>query len=99
MKKLLLATLTAFALMTAVCGASPATPASVAPEAGSIAGIVDSQINGHAVIENGSILGIQDDDIEFTRGCCSHHRGVSYCDSSVGRLVCNDGTYSPSCGC
>jgi hypothetical protein len=34
-----------------------------------------------------------------TRGCCSWHGGVDYCDSSVGRYVCNDGTYSPSCGC
>lgn len=33
------------------------------------------------------------------RGCCSWHGGVAYCDTSVGRLVCNDGTYSPSCGC
>ena len=33
------------------------------------------------------------------RGCCSWHDGVSYCDTSVGRYVCNDGTYSPSCGC
>lgn len=32
-------------------------------------------------------------------GCCSYHGGVSYCDTSVGRYVCNDGTYSPSCGC
>jgi len=32
-------------------------------------------------------------------GCCSWHGGVSYCDTSVGRYVCNDGTYSPSCGC
>src|SRR5712692_5133285 len=36
---------------------------------------------------------------EATRGCCSWHSGVSYCDSSAGRYVCNDGTYSPSCGC
>jgi hypothetical protein len=34
-----------------------------------------------------------------TRGCCSWHGGVSYCDSSAGRYVCNDGTYSTSCGC
>ena len=34
-----------------------------------------------------------------TRGCCSHHGGVSYCDSSTGRYVCADGTYSPSCTC
>lgn len=33
------------------------------------------------------------------RGCCSWHGGVGYCDSRVGSLVCNDGTYSPSCGC
>ena len=32
-------------------------------------------------------------------GCCSWHGGQSYCDSSVGRWVCADGTYSPSCGC
>lgn len=32
-------------------------------------------------------------------GCCSWHGGVSYCDTSVGRKVCNDGTYSPSCTC
>jgi hypothetical protein len=34
-----------------------------------------------------------------TRGCCSYHGGVSYCDSSTGRYVCADGTYSPSCTC
>ncbi|MBI4035909.1 excalibur calcium-binding domain-containing protein [Candidatus Daviesbacteria bacterium] len=33
------------------------------------------------------------------QGCCSWHGGISYCDSSVGTYVCNDGTYSPSCGC
>jgi hypothetical protein len=33
------------------------------------------------------------------QGCCSHHGGIDYCDTSVGRYVCNDGTYSPSCGC
>lgn len=32
-------------------------------------------------------------------GCCSWHGGVSYCDTSVGRYVCRDNTYSPSCGC
>jgi len=31
------------------------------------------------------------------RGCCSWHGGVSGCSS--GRIVCNDGTYSPSCTC
>ena len=33
------------------------------------------------------------------RGCCSWHGGQSYCDTNMGRWVCNDGTYSPSCGC
>lgn len=32
-------------------------------------------------------------------GCCSWHGGVDYCDTSEGTYVCNDGTYSPSCGC
>lgn len=32
-------------------------------------------------------------------GCCSHHGGVGSCDGDVGRLVCRDGSYSPSCGC
>ena len=36
--------------------------------------------------------------VEATRGCCSHHGGVSGCSSS-GRQVCNDGTLSPSCTC
>lgn|GEM_PF-2565568 len=33
------------------------------------------------------------------RGCCSWHGGVARCDSNVGRLVCHDGSYSPSCIC
>lgn len=33
------------------------------------------------------------------QGCCSWHGGVAGCDTSVGRQVCNDGTYSPSCTC
>ena len=32
------------------------------------------------------------------QGCCSHHGGINYC-STTGRIVCNDGTYSPSCRC
>lgn len=36
---------------------------------------------------------------EARSGCCSWHGGVSYCDTSVGTYICNDGTYSPSCGC
>lgn len=33
------------------------------------------------------------------QGCCSWHGGVNYCDASAQTLVCNDGTYSPTCGC
>lgn len=32
------------------------------------------------------------------RGCCSHHGGVSGCNS-YGRQKCNDGTLSPTCTC
>lgn len=32
-------------------------------------------------------------------GCCSHHGGVSGCDSTTGRQLCKDGTTSPSCPC
>ncbi|WP_434579758.1 hypothetical protein [Sulfurimonas sp. NW15] len=31
-------------------------------------------------------------------GCCSWHGGVAGCSSS-GRVVCNDGTLSPTCTC
>lgn len=37
-------------------------------------------------------------EIEARRGCCSHHGGVSGCNSS-GRQVCRDGTLSPTCIC
>jgi hypothetical protein len=33
------------------------------------------------------------------RGCCSHHGSVAGCDTSVGSLICRDGSYSPTCGC
>lgn len=33
------------------------------------------------------------------RGCCSWHGGQAYCDTTTGRWVCSDGTYSPSCKC
>lgn len=32
-------------------------------------------------------------------GCCSWHHGVSHCNTSSGRIICNDGTFSPSCMC
>ena len=33
------------------------------------------------------------------RGCCSWHQGVNHCDDNTGQIVCNDGSYSPSCLC
>lgn len=36
-------------------------------------------------------------EIDERQGCCSHHNGVSHC--SYGRIICNDGSASPSCGC
>lgn len=52
----------------------------------------------------GSILGLLlvfflHSSVSAQQGCCSWHGGIDYCDSSAGRYVCNDGTYSPSCGC
>lgn len=34
----------------------------------------------------------------YDSGCCSKMGGVNYCDSSAGRLVCNNGFYS-TCYC
>lgn len=33
------------------------------------------------------------------RGCCSWHQGVCGCDEAQDRIVCCDGTLSPSCTC
>ena len=40
---------------------------------------------------------ISDKEIIARRGCCSWHGGV--CGCANGRVVCCDGTYSPSCTC
>lgn len=34
----------------------------------------------------------------YADGCCNRMGGISYCDSSAGRLVCNNGFYS-ACYC
>lgn len=34
----------------------------------------------------------------FADGCCNQMGGISYCDSSAGRLVCKNGFYS-ACYC
>lgn len=36
--------------------------------------------------------------LEAARGCCSHHGGMSG-QCSGGRVVCRDGSISPSCRC
>jgi hypothetical protein len=35
---------------------------------------------------------------KYDSGCCSQMGGINYCDSSAGRLVCNNGFYS-TCYC
>jgi hypothetical protein len=39
------------------------------------------------------------DAMEERQGCCSWHGGVCGCDELSGRLICCDGTLSPSCTC
>ncbi len=39
----------------------------------------------------------KDTNVLARRGCCSWHKGV--CGCSGGRIICCDGTLSPSCGC
>jgi len=40
------------------------------------------------------------DNIELARrGCCSHHKGVCGCDEKTDRIICCDGTLSPTCKC
>ncbi len=98
MKRILMLTMALVFSLSAVCFAA-VQPDS--PEAGSIAGIENIEsipvTSPAPVAEPGSIAGIKDSDIELTRGCCSHHRGVCGCDG--GRAVCCDGQYSPTCGC
>jgi len=36
---------------------------------------------------------------EEKQGCCSWHGGVCGCDSVTGRVLCCDGTLSPTCTC
>jgi hypothetical protein len=33
------------------------------------------------------------------QGCCSWHAGVDSCDIASDKLLCNDGTLSPTCSC
>ena len=40
---------------------------------------------------------LEEQNNEQKRGCCSWHGGV--CGCQFNRVVCCDGSYSPSCGC
>ena len=51
--------------------------------------VIDTELNNDNLAE-----------AEIARsGCCSHHGGVCGCDSSTDRIICCDGTLSPSCKC
>ncbi len=44
------------------------------------------------------ILASGDKEAISRSGCCSWHKGVCDCGAN-GRVICCDGTYSPSCTC
>lgn len=44
-------------------------------------------------------VGFESIDLEQRSGCCSWHGGVCGCDNSTCRVICCDGTLSPSCTC
>jgi hypothetical protein len=57
-------------------------------------------IAGNDDSEPGRSASPEPDDIqEARRSCCSWHGGVCGCNDSAGRLLCCDGSLSPSCGC
>lgn len=93
MKKIILLAAIMTMSSSACCFAS-----SPAPESGSIAAtpIIEESVP-MSPPELGSIVGMPDNILYKTRGCCSHHKGVCGCDN--GRAVCCDNTYSPTCGC
>ena len=40
-----------------------------------------------------------EEELLVRRGCCSWHGGVCGCDTARDRIICCDGTYSPTCRC
>lgn len=50
-------------------------------------------------IQNTKLAAIGTKDVDERRGCCSHHGGVCGCQESSDRIICCDGTLSPSCRC
>ena len=49
--------------------------------------------------DNSNLAMLDTNTIVSRSGCCSWHGGQCGCDSSTGRVVCCDGTLSPSCTC
>ena len=62
----------------------------------------DAPTAPQTIISDQCATTLQPDDlpgiVEAARGCCSHHGGM-YGQCSNGRVVCRDGTLSPSCKC
>lgn len=57
----------------------------------------DSLVND-TIVDCEKIIKSGDKELIAKRGCCSWHGGVCDCGSN-GRVICCDGTYSPSCTC
>lgn len=58
---------------------------------------VQSSPNAPMTIQEGMCTENMTPEMLVKRGCCSWHNGVCGCQN--GRLVCCDGTYSPTCRC
>jgi len=54
-------------------------------------------INGFNQPINQNVTQIAEIEKAQRRGCCSHHGGVCGCDRLTGRVICCDGTLSPTC--
>jgi len=54
----------------------------------------ESNINKNIILTK-----LQSNGMEQRQGCCSWHSGECGCDPTTGRVICCDGTLSPSCYC
>jgi hypothetical protein len=93
-KKIIFCMLLGLLLIPAVAFGSPNDKAPEAP-LGTIASGLCSTPPVYPDYSTTSLRQIMD---ELARGCCSWHKGVCDCDS-YGRVICCDGTKSPSCRC